>query len=144
MTAAEAYAAAIATRQALSQGARATGIDEALVDELVERFYDRVRRDSMLGPIFNEQIGNRWPEHLAKLKVFWRSLALRTGEYSGGMMMAHLQLGDLTSEHFATWLRLFDETLAEVCPTPEAAEVFRTFAQSIAHRLEIATGAAAH
>ena len=34
---------------------------------LVNTFYSQVQKDDFIGPIFNEKIGNRWPEHLEKM-----------------------------------------------------------------------------
>src|SRR3546814_3398986 len=48
-------------------------ISEALVHDLVFAFYDRIRADATLGPIFDGIIGDRWDEHLAKMFDFWRS-----------------------------------------------------------------------
>ena len=50
--------------------ALACGIDDAFISQLVESFYDTVRQDDMLGPIFAERIGD-WPHHLARMKDFW-------------------------------------------------------------------------
>ena len=44
-------------------------IDEAGLARLVEAFYDRVRTDAELGPIFNDAIDN-WPHHLKNPKDF--------------------------------------------------------------------------
>jgi hemoglobin len=55
--------------------ALACGIDDAFISRLVERFYDTVRQDDMLGPIFAERIGD-WPHHLARMKDFWASIML--------------------------------------------------------------------
>ena len=68
--------------------AAAVGIDDALVDRVVERFYDRVRQDALLGPIFAERIAD-WPVHLGRMKQFWRSILLGTGEFSGNPMVRH-------------------------------------------------------
>ena len=39
---------------------------------LVTQFYTKVRKDEILGPIFNNAI-NDWPEHLNRLTDFWES-----------------------------------------------------------------------
>lgn len=36
----------------------------------VNRFYDKIRTDKLLGPVFNEHIQHRWPEHLEKMVRF--------------------------------------------------------------------------
>ena len=98
-------------------------MNESLIRAVVETFYGRVRRDPMLGPIFEAAVAD-WPEHLRKLTDFWSSLTLMSGRYKGNPFEAHLPLPRLGDEHFATWLRLFDQTLLELC-TPQQAEVFR-------------------
>ena len=47
----------------------AAKIDEESLSRLVPLFYDRVRQDPELGPIFNDAI-SKWPEHLKKLVSF--------------------------------------------------------------------------
>src|SRR3546814_3880177 len=56
-------------------------ISEALVHDLVFAFYDRIRADATLGPIFDGVIGDRWDEHLAKMCDFWSSVMLASGRY---------------------------------------------------------------
>ncbi len=98
-----------------------TGLDDAILTRLVHRFYDRVRVDPMLGPIFAERITD-WGPHLAKMVEFWSSVALMTGRYHGAPMPKHLPL-PVEGEHFERWLALFRETAAEVCPPAGAAWV---------------------
>lgn len=132
----EAYNAALDRRHALQRQARNAGISEEYIDLLVESFYKKVRAHPELGPVFNEVIQDRWPEHLAKMKLFWTSVALRTGDYKGSPVPVHRALTNATADHFPTWLFLFYQTLEETAPSPEAAKIFQTFAQSIAARLQ--------
>lgn len=113
----------------------ASGIDERLIRTVVESFYGRVRRDPVLGPIFESAVAD-WPEHLQKLTDFWSSLTLLSGRYKGNPFEAHLPLPRLGDEHFAVWLRLFDQTLRELC-TPEQANVFRVRAGRVAESLNM-------
>jgi hemoglobin len=113
----------------------AVGIDEALVRAVVETFYAKVRRDPLLGPIFNEAVAD-WPEHLDRLCAFWSSLTLMTGRYKGDPFGVHLALPPLGPAHFRTWLGLFEETLAALC-TPDQAEVFRVRAERVAESLKL-------
>lgn len=112
----------------------ATGIDEALISDLVEGFYEKVRGDPLLGPIFAERIED-WEPHLAQMKRFWSSVALATGVYGGRPMPKHMRL-PVDAEHFDRWLALFDETAQELC-TPLAARHFVTRARNIAQSLEL-------
>ena len=69
----------------------AIGIDAAFLDRMVETFYSRVRAHATLGPVFEARLAGRWPEHLARLKLFWQAVALRNGAYSGRPVPAHRQ-----------------------------------------------------
>ncbi len=113
----------------------AVGIDEALVRSVVQSFYAKVRRDPLLGPIFNEAVAD-WPEHIDRLCAFWSSLTLMTGRYKGEPFEVHLKLPPLGPTHFRTWLGLFEETLGELC-TPDQAEVFRVRAKRVAESLNL-------
>jgi hemoglobin len=126
---------ALETRRQLQDEARGIGISEEYIDRLVERFYEKVRADADLGPVFDAVIQDHWDEHLQKMKLFWASVALRTGTYRGRPMPMHKALTDARPEHFGIWLRLFEETLAESAPSAEARQVFMEFANSIAERL---------
>lgn len=107
--------------QATAELMAKTGLDEAMLKQLVDGFYGRVRDDAMLGPIFEEKIKN-WPEHLETMVKFWSSVALMTGHYHGAPMPKHLPL-PVDIEHFQRWLTLFRLTAREVCPPAGAAWV---------------------
>jgi hemoglobin len=96
-------------------------ITEQQISTLVDRFYDKVRLDPGIGPIFNAIVGD-WPHHLATLKDFWSTVLLTSGRYKGDPMMTHLQL-PLDPAHFERWLTLFAETATEVLPPNHAATV---------------------
>ena len=42
-------------------------LNEESISTLVDTFYARVRKDDLIGPVFNRVVAD-WPEHLAKLK----------------------------------------------------------------------------
>jgi hemoglobin len=114
----------------------AVGVTEAMIHELVHAFYDRVRADPSLGPIFNRVIGDGWDEHLAKLCDFWSSVLLMTGRFKGAPMPAHARIPDIAPAHFERWLALFDDTARRVCP-PQAAELFAAKSRMIAQSLQM-------
>lgn len=91
-----------------------TGLDERILKQLVHMFYDRVRKDPLLAPIFDRHITD-WPAHLAKLEDFWSSVALMTGRYHGAPMPKHLPL-PVEQRHFDQWLALFRQSAEEICP----------------------------
>jgi hemoglobin len=115
-----------------------TGIDEAMIEKLVRTFYGRVRRDPLIGPVFESRVED-WDAHIARLCDFWSSVALMSGRYQGRPMAAHLPL-PVGTAHFDRWLELFAATAREVCP-PAAAEHFLERAQRIADSLELGIAA---
>jgi len=115
------------------------GITEAIIRTLVHRFYARVRRDTLLGPIFNTAIAD-WDDHLEKLCRFWSSVTLMTGRYKGTPMKAHAQLPDISGLHFDRWLELFRQTANDVCPGAPA-HLFIDRAERIAQSLEFGVAA---
>ena len=124
-----------ARREAAVARAKAeTGIDEALIDQLVERFYDKVRADDLLAPVFAAQIDD-WAPHLAQMKLFWGSVALSTGLYNGRPMPKHMRL-PVDAEHFDRWLALFETTARELL-SPAGAEHVMVRARRIAESLEL-------
>lgn len=114
-------------------------IDERMIGEVVDAFYDRARSDAILGPVFNSQIAD-WAPHLARMRAFWSSVTLGSGRYHGRPMERHLPLA-IDAGHFDRWLELFAATADEVCP-PQAAAIFKDCARRIADSLEL--GRAAH
>ena len=124
-------------RQAsIEETAAALDIDEALVSQLVDTFYGRVRQDPLLGPVFEAALGDDWDAHLAKLKDFWSAIALGTRRYNGRPMPAHLRLPGLTPAHFQRWLALFRETLDDIAPNPAAADFFHDRASLIGRNFQ--------
>lgn len=83
------------------------------VQMLVDVFYERVRADALLGPIFNDKIGNRWPEHLAQMYRFWQTVLLEEHTYFGAPFPPHAQL-PVSAEHFERWLAIFYCTVASM------------------------------
>lgn len=116
-----------------------TGIDEPMIARLVEGFYDRVRADPLIGPVFNDRISD-WGPHLRQMKLFWSSVALMSGVYHGRPMPKHLPL-PVDARHFDRWLDLFEATAADVCP-PAAASHFIERARRIAESLELGVAGA--
>ncbi len=114
--------------------AEAMGINDALISRLVERFYDTVRKDDLLGPIFAAHV-NDWALHLAKMKDFWASVTMESGRFHGSPMQKHIAVGDLEPAHFEHWLMLWDQTVQEIVPNAAASETFRISANRIARSL---------
>ncbi|TDE06213.1 group III truncated hemoglobin [Flavobacterium hiemivividum] len=77
---------------------------------MVDTFYSKVQKDEFIGPIFNEKIANRWPEHLEKMYRFWQTILLEVHSYSGSPFPPHKQL-PIAKEHFDRWMEIFTETV---------------------------------
>jgi hemoglobin len=113
-------------------------LDEAMVHAVVHGFYDEIRRDALLGPVFNSRIApEAWPVHLAKMCDFWSSMLLRTGRYDGRPLPPHLAIPGLGEAHFRRWLTLFRATVRRLCP-PDVAALFMDRALRIAHSFRLA------
>ena len=98
------------------------GLDDAMIRAVVDEFYARARRDDVIGPVFNRVIPDaEWPDHLSKIADFWSSMLLGTGRYTGRPMPKHMAIPELGDGHFMRWLRLFRETVEEICPPGIAA-----------------------
>ena len=125
-------------RRAAQEKARALGVDEVFISELVETFYARIRMHPVLGPVFNDQIGDEWDRHLALLKDFWASVALHAARYHGKPVPAHKKVASIKEEHFALWLGLFEQTLSDLSGNDACTEYFMERANRIAESLKLA------
>ena len=83
---------------------------------LVERFYEKVKGDDLIGDIFNNELFFRWDTHIPIMIDFWESVLLGSATYRGNTMRVHIELNKkhpLKPEQFARWKKLFFETLDE-------------------------------
>jgi hemoglobin len=88
----ESVSSGVARRAQIIQSIQSeTGIDEVMIETLVRRFYERVRADAALGPIFSARIAD-WEPHLQRMCAFWSSVALMSGRYHGQPMQVHSPL----------------------------------------------------
>lgn len=106
------------------------------IRDLVYAFYDRVRADPLLGPVFDAKLNGRWDDHLPKMVSFWSSLVLGTKGYRGNVQQAHQPLDGIEPAHFSRWLSLFLKTV-EARYTPPAAIRFMEPALRIAQSLQL-------
>jgi hemoglobin len=113
-------------------------LDETMIRGVVHGFYDELRRDDLLGPIFHDRIEpDKWPQHLAKMCDFWSATLLRTSRYEGRPLPPHLAIAGLGEAHFRRWLKLFRTTVRRICP-PAVAALFMERALRIAHSFRLA------
>src|SRR5690554_98024 len=94
--------------------------NRADVSQLVHSFYDKIRADEVLGPIFNAHLTDeQWPPHLEKLTDFWETNLFGIPKFKGKPPMGDRKLDlalnyGVTREHFAHSLRLSFQTLDQL------------------------------
>ena len=93
-------------------------IAPAEIAALVDHFYERVRDDDVLGPVFASRIEpDAWPRHLETMRSFWSTALIGAGTYRRDPMVAHQGIDDIGRVHFERWLSLFEvvahETFAD-------------------------------
>lgn len=76
---------------------------------LVNSFYDKVKVDTLISPVFNGVIQD-WQPHLNKMYGFWETVLLDIHSYSGSPFPPHAKM-PLEAIHFERWLSLFFETI---------------------------------
>lgn len=104
---------------------------------LVDRFYAEIRVHPRLGSLFEQRLSGRWDVHLERMNLFWRSVLLYSGEYSGQPVVKHNALPDLQEDDFRLWLELFETTTADLFAPPTATPIV-IIARRIARSLWLA------
>lgn len=94
---------------------------------MVNRFYEKVKIDPLLGPVFSHV---DWPNHLPVMHNFWSSMLLGDRSYFGNPLQKHLPL-EISAKHFERWLQLFKATIDELFAGDKAEET-KMRAESIA------------
>jgi hemoglobin len=84
-------------------------IDRTDIEVLVNSFYDKVKQDILLAPVF---AAVDWPHHLPVMYNFWSSMLLGDQTYLGTPFQKHVHLA-INSTHFNRWLELFKKTVDE-------------------------------
>ena len=87
------------------------------IELLVDSFYQKVRKNTILGYIFNDVAKINWETHLPQMYTFWASILLGEHSFSGNPMQKHIALSKITSmtdKEFSEWLRLFTTTVDEL------------------------------
>ena len=85
---------------------------------LVSKFYEKVRKDTVLGPFFNNSIKD-WDAHLQHLTTFWESSLFLKTSYYGNPLEVHVKVDEannntITELHFGLWLNLWHQTIDEL------------------------------
>jgi hemoglobin len=105
---------------------------------LVNVFYDRVRDDDILGPIFDDIAHVDWATHLPRMYDFWESVLFARATFKGAPLVVHRALAQrtpLTAAAFDRWIALFQSTVDDLFSGP-MAEHAKNSARRIAATME--------
>ncbi len=87
---------------------------------LVKSFYEKIKKDDVLGVIFLRMIPeNEWNDHLEKLTDFWETNLFFVRKYKGNPIQVHKNVDTnfkhtISQEHFGRWLQLWFTTIDEL------------------------------
>ncbi|MES2163337.1 MAG: group III truncated hemoglobin [Pseudomonadota bacterium] len=107
----------------------------ASISTLVHAFYDDIRSDPDLSPVFNAAIGEHWAPHLDRMVDFWSTIMLGSRSFQGNVFGKHMLLQGITVEHFQRWLELFERNAVRLF-APDVAAEFLVVARRIAGSLQ--------
>lgn len=80
---------------------------------MVNTFYERIQKNEILGPIFEEKVSGRWPEHLEKMYRFWQTILLGEHTYNGAPFPPHARM-PIDEAHFIIWVKTFTTTVDDL------------------------------
>lgn len=113
--------------------------NRADIENIVNTFYEKVKKDETIGYFFTEVIPVNWENHLPTMYDFWENLLFATGNYEGNPMAKHKGIhrkSALSMAHFQQWIHLFNDTVNELFEG-ENAELIKQRAQSIATVMQV-------
>jgi len=85
---------------------------------LVFTFYEKVKKDVLLGPVFNNNIKD-WDQHIEHLTDFWETNLFFEKKYKGNPLKKHAEVDKaqnhtITEMHFGVWINLWFQTIDEL------------------------------
>jgi hemoglobin len=108
-----------------------------IVRNVIVAFYAKVRRDPILGPVFETIVGDHWDAHIEKVCSFWFYVTRLDRAYNArDFMPAHIKHPTIRAELLPTWLCLFRQTAKELCTT-EIANALIDIAERMAVSIEM-------
>lgn len=110
-------------------------LNRSSIHTLVHEFYDDVRADAVLGPVFDKAIGDRWDAHLERMVEFWSTVMLGTHNFQGNVFGTHMALSGVEPDHFRLWLSMFFKTTERLFE-PAVAHEFQLVGKRIAASLQ--------
>jgi hemoglobin len=97
-----------------------------------------VRRDPLLGPIFDDVARVDWSTHLPRMYDFWETVLFGRATFKGNPLLVHRDLSrltPLTRREFDHWVALFHDTVDELF-SGAGAEYAKLRASRIAENLQ--------
>ena len=95
------------------------------IELLVDSFYKLVKKDEVIGYIFNDVVNLSWEKHIPVMYNFWDTILLGSNTYKGNPMQIHIDLDKketLKPEHYERWVKLFTETIDSLFEGDKAEE----------------------
>lgn len=95
------------------------------IEFLVDKFYQKVIVDELLGRFFTIVVNFEWEVHIPIMVSFWETVLLGKASYKGNPMNKHIELNKLSkleAVHFERWLELWKVTVNENFTGEKAAE----------------------
>jgi hemoglobin len=111
---------------------------------LVNTFYDRVKRDEVIGYIFNTIIGDDWSVHLPIMYSFWNTVLFGAEGYKGQAIGKHIEIDrkiPLTEAHFERWISLWSDTVNALFAGAKAEQI-KAKAATMLHLIQFKVAAA--
>ncbi len=108
------------------------------IENIISRFYEKVKKDKLLSPFFSKTVKVDWQEHLVVMCDFWENVLFYTGNYQGNPLMTHKKLNEkaATKEvHFNRWLSLFEKSVDDLYQGKNAARM-KAHAENIARIMQ--------
>lgn len=104
---------------------------------LVDTFYEGIRSDKQLGPVFDSKIAD-WSKHLPTMYSFGDSILFGTADYRGNPFAKHMNL-PVDHAHFERWIEIFIATVDSLFAGTKAEQA-KAAAKSIAHSFQLRMG----
>ena len=109
---------------------------------VVNAFFKKVKKDSLLAPYFADKTRAEWDVFLPVMYSFWENVLFYSGGYYGNPMQRHQEMNEMrsfTPEHFSQWLDLFCEAVDNKY-AGEKAEIMKERARNIATVMQVKLG----
>lgn len=115
-------------------------LERADLEQIIERFYDNMLKDPIVGFIFTDVAKIHLQSHLPLIVDFWQDILLKSKKYHGNALQKHLELNQkiaLKPGHFTRWLYLFNAAVDQQ-HAGENAELMKHRAELVANSISAA------